>query len=275
MPKVEVTELRDLDTNGRRFYASKHAFLKRFYNIDTIEYAAVRNEVLALSKLKHENIVPLWGSVLKSTDAWLCYPRQIVDFREMSKRGSISIPDVIYFFHQLLNAVEYIHANKVIHCDIKLENLVLSSDYKLKIIDFDLAREFPVDGELFTDTVGTKECEAPEMNVGWNASIDIWCMGLVLEELVYGTSHKKFLRGNVNNLDNLIAQLKQVDPTKRIGHVGDMVYNIGLIRNHESLASVEPEASCELRRQFYIGRLHRPCYLNVPDELNISEPVPT
>ncbi len=84
------------------------------------------------------------------------------------------------YFHQLIEGLEYIHSQGVAHLDIKLENLMLGSDFRLKFIDFDQAQ--PIADNKITSR-GTRDYRAPEVQdrtcVNLKAS-DIYSAGIVL-----------------------------------------------------------------------------------------------
>jgi len=63
-------------------------------------------------------------------------------------------------FHQLIEGMEYLHAQGISHMDLKLENLLLGEDLKLKIADFDLAF---IDGDKTIRGKGTCNYRAPEL----------------------------------------------------------------------------------------------------------------
>jgi len=87
------------------------------------------------------------------------------------------------YFHQLIEGLEYIHSQGVAHLDIKLENLMLGSDFRLKFIDFDQAQ--PIADNSITSS-GTRDYRAPEVRdrtcVNLKAS-DIYSAGIVLYAL--------------------------------------------------------------------------------------------
>jgi polo-like kinase 1 len=63
------------------------------------------------------------------------------------RRKAVTEPEARYFMHQLLLGVKYLHENKIIHRDLKLENLLLNDDMELKIGDFGLATKLNFTGE--------------------------------------------------------------------------------------------------------------------------------
>jgi polo-like kinase 1 len=69
----------------------------------------------------------------------------MVDILKARKR--LTDPEVRYYMWHLLDAVKYMHKNRVIHRDLKLGNMFLTTDMKLKIGDFGLAAKIDKDGD--------------------------------------------------------------------------------------------------------------------------------
>ena len=92
---------------------------------------------------------------------------------------------------QILNGLNYLHENNIIHRDIKLENILYDSKNNIaKIGDFGLSRQFDYDlNDQYTD-VGTYPYKPPELLLGlthYTSSLDIWSTGCVLVEICTGT----------------------------------------------------------------------------------------
>lgn len=84
------------------------------------------------------------------------------------------------YFRQLIEGLEYIHLKGIAHLDLKLDNLMLGSNFQLKIIDFDQAQ--PIKDEYLTSG-GTKDFRAPEViNGECNdlTALDIYSAGIIL-----------------------------------------------------------------------------------------------
>jgi len=102
----------------------------------------------------------------------------------------------------MLQALDYMHENKVVHRDLKPENLILVSknnDYDLRIADFGLA-SFVKDGELLKLRCGSPGYVAPEIleDIGYNESSDIFSAGVILYVLLTG---RPVFRGyNINEI---------------------------------------------------------------------------
>lgn len=115
-------------------------------------------------------------------------------------------PEARYYMTQLLNGVQYLHNNKVIHRDLKLGNVFLNDDMEVKIGtfycharcyipifcitqgsfpppgDFGLATKIEFDGERKKTLCGTPNYIAPEVlcKKGHSYEVDIWSLGCIL-----------------------------------------------------------------------------------------------
>lgn len=85
---------------------------------------------------------------------------------------------------QLLQAVCYMHNRRVIHRDLKLENIILTKEKQCKIIDFGWCVQSIKKRSTFC---GTTEYLTPEMILGqeYSSEVDIYCLGVILYELLF------------------------------------------------------------------------------------------
>ena len=75
----------------------------------------------------------------------------LFDFIEISG----ALPEKIsrYYFHIVMEVIDYLHSNKIAHNDIKLQNLLVTDDFNIKLADFGLARKFSAYNSSFLGTV--------------------------------------------------------------------------------------------------------------------------
>lgn len=91
------------------------------------------------------------------------------------------------FLYQLLNGTAKCHKHKVLHRDLKPQNLLINRENVLKLADFGLARAFGIPVKNFTHEVVTLWYRAPDILMGskdYNTSVDIWSVGCIFAEIV-------------------------------------------------------------------------------------------
>lgn len=134
------------------------------------------------------------------------------------------------FLKKLVEIVDYLHQNKIVHRDIKLSNILISDDGKeIKLIDFGVAKKFH-DLDITFSPQGDFRYRAPEMvkEGGYNEMCDIWGCSLLVYSLLYGhnVSTKKILEkkydlrkdfeGFSENFFEIFKKMSNKNPDKRI-----------------------------------------------------------
>ncbi|GMF22197.1 unnamed protein product [Phytophthora fragariaefolia] len=119
----------------------------------------------------------------------LCRNQSLSDL--MRRRKRLSESEVRFYMRQLVDGLAYLHENLVIHRDLKLGNLFLTTDMRLKIGDFGLATRLDNPEDRKRTMCGTPNYIAPEIlngqrGDGHSFEVDIWSTGVVMYTLLVG-----------------------------------------------------------------------------------------
>ena len=150
-------------------------------------------EISLMKELKHDNIVSLHDVIHTENKLMLVFEYMDKDLKKyMDSRGSGGQLDYITiksFMHQLLKGIAFCHENRVLHRDLKPQNLLINNRGQLKLADFGLARAFGIPVNTFSNEVVTLWYRAPDVLLGsrtYNTSIDIWSAGCIMAEMYTG-----------------------------------------------------------------------------------------
>lgn len=91
------------------------------------------------------------------------------------------------YLWQMLRGIAYCHSHRVLHRDLKPQNLLVNKNGLLKLADFGLARAFGLPLRSYTHEVVTLWYKAPEVLLGakiYTTSVDIWSIGCIYAEMV-------------------------------------------------------------------------------------------
>jgi cyclin-dependent kinase len=104
--------------------------------------------------------------------------------------GGLDLIVVKSFLFQLLTGVAYCHHHRVLHRDLKPQNLLINREGDLKLADFGLARAFGIPVRSYTHEVVTLWYRAPDVLLGsrkYSTPVDVWSIGCIFAEMVNGT----------------------------------------------------------------------------------------
>ncbi|KAF5207820.1 Cyclin-dependent kinase [Thalictrum thalictroides] len=148
-------------------------------------------EIALLKEMQHANIVRLQDVVHSEKRLYLVFEYLDLDL----KKHMDSSPDfnkdhrvVKKFLYQILRGIAYCHSHRVLHRDLKPQNLLIDRcNNVLKLADFGLARAFGIPVRTFTHEVVTLWYRAPEILLGshhYSTSVDVWSVGCIFSEMV-------------------------------------------------------------------------------------------
>ncbi|KAL0948007.1 hypothetical protein HGRIS_010629 [Hohenbuehelia grisea] len=148
-------------------------------------------EISLLKELRDENIVKLLDIVHADQKLYLVFEFLDVDLKRYMENGNqrntpISPAIVKKFTHQLNSGLLFCHSHRVLHRDLKPQNLLIDSRDNLKLADFGLARAFGIPMRTYTHEVVTLWYRAPEVLLGsrhYSTAIDMWSVGCIFAEM--------------------------------------------------------------------------------------------
>ena len=188
------------DTRLSRVVAIK--MLRRELALDSIFQARFRREAQSAASLNHPNIVAVYDTgeeiVSDATNRSIAIPYIVMEYVEghtvkelISDGTAVPINEAIEILSGVLSALQYSHDNHLVHRDIKPGNIMLTSDGKVKVMDFGIARALTDSQATMTQTnavVGTAQYLSPEQARGETVDerSDLYSTGVVLFELLTG-----------------------------------------------------------------------------------------
>ena len=136
---------------------------------------------------------------------------------QVLQSGTMTVEQIKPGLLQLCEALHLLHTQQppVIHRDIKPSNVICTVDGDWKLIDFNTARYYDADANRDTTFLGTREYAAPEQfgDLQTDVRTDIYEMGAMLNYLLTGKNHKKYLYPGV--AEDIIRKCTQFNPTRR------------------------------------------------------------
>ncbi|XP_077925561.1 serine/threonine-protein kinase Nek1 isoform X8 [Halichoerus grypus] len=188
-------------TEDGRQYVIKEINISR---MSSKEREESRREVAVLANMKHPNIVQYRESFEENGSLYI-----VMDYCEggdlfkriNAQKGILFQEDqILDWFVQICLALKHVHDRKILHRDIKSQNIFLTKDGTIQLGDFGIARVLNSTVELARTCIGTPYYLSPEIceNKPYNNKSDIWALGCVLYEMC--TLKHAFEAGNMKNL---------------------------------------------------------------------------
>ncbi|XP_029690283.1 cyclin-dependent kinase 16 [Takifugu rubripes] len=148
-------------------------------------------EVSLLKDLKHANIVTLHDIIHTQKSLTLVFEYLDKDLKQyLDDCGNlINVHNVKLFLFQLLRGLSYCHRRKVLHRDLKPQNLLINERGELKLADFGLARAKSIPTKTYSNEVVTLWYRPPDILLGstdYSTHIDMWGVGCIFYEMVTG-----------------------------------------------------------------------------------------
>ena len=203
--------------------------------------------------LNHPNIIHFEESFLiKKPKLAICLVMEYADGEDLKKRIINQIKKKIYFsenqvldwFTQICLGIKHLHDRKILHRDLKTENIFLTKNHVIKLGDFGVAKCLDYTLQKAKTEIGTPYYISPEIILGdpYSFPTDIWSLGVILYELCTlqlpfigrsrGELNANIIRGRFaefksdysDDIKNLLKNLLNVDQEQRL-RVHDILSN--------------------------------------------------
>jgi len=213
-------------------------------------------EIKIHKSLHHDNIVQFERVFEDKENVYILLeicPNQTLK-ELLKKRKRISELECVLYMTQIIHALKYLHAKRIIHRDLKLGNLLLGKAFDIKVADFGLAAKIEHDGEKRRTICGTPNYIAPEVldkKIGHSYEVDIWSLGVICYTLLIGRppyetnntkeTYKRIIKNDYtfptsvsisDDAKDLIKSILKLDPSLRPNL--DQILDHPFIKNHAS-----------------------------------------
>lgn len=147
-------------------------------------------EIALLRELEHPNIVTLLDVIHFDNNLYMIFEflnQDLKKYMDIAGPTGLPLPLVKSYLNQLLQGIAYCHSHRVLHRDLKPQNLLIDCNGNIKLADFGLARAFGLPVRSFTHEVVTLWYRAPEILLGckyYSTGVDIWSIGCIFVEMI-------------------------------------------------------------------------------------------
>lgn len=155
-----------------------------------IPSTAIR-EICILRELQNPYIVHLKNVIANDDKLYLVFEYVEQDLKQyldrLPKDSQVDMRVVKSFLYQLLQAISYLHSKRILHRDLKPQNVLIDNSGNVKLADFGLARAYQIPLRPYTHEVVTLWYRPPEILLGtleYSSAVDIWSLGTIFVELI-------------------------------------------------------------------------------------------
>ncbi|XP_032890184.1 cyclin-dependent kinase 1 [Amblyraja radiata] len=147
-------------------------------------------EISLLKELQHPNVVCLHDILMQDARLYLIFEFLSMDLKKyldsLPSRQMMDPMLVKSYLYQITQGIAFCHSRRVLHRDLKPQNLLIDSKGVIKLADFGLARAFGVPVRIYTHEVVTLWYRAPEVLLGsprYSTPVDMWSIGTIFAEM--------------------------------------------------------------------------------------------
>ncbi len=238
--------------------------LKQEFSEDATFVAKFRTEAQSAAGLEHPNIVNIYdvGSENGRYFIVMEYVEGITLKTYIEKKGQLNFKEAISIAIQVGRGIEAAHSKGIIHRDIKPQNIIISTEGKVKVTDFGIARAAS-SNTIHADVMGSVHYASPEQarNGYVDGKSDIYSLGIVMYEMVTGrvpfdgdntvaialqhlqeemVAPSAYAPDLPVSLEKIIMKATQKNADKRYATISDMLMDLkkALVSPHEDFVTI-------------------------------------
>ncbi|KAL1883403.1 hypothetical protein VTK73DRAFT_8970 [Phialemonium thermophilum] len=220
---------------------------------------AIEREVAILKLIQHPNIVRLYDIWENRSEIYLVleYVEKGDLFEFINWQGRLREEEAIFYFRQMMSAIQYCHSLNICHRDLKPENILLTSDGQVKIADFGMAALHQSPTHQLRTACGSPHYAAPELlkqRMYKGESADIWSMGVILFAMLAGR-----LPFDEPEIHVMLAKAKMGDyemPSYLSADAKDLIHRILQVEPHRRISMAQMWKHPLIRKYDYLDDLN-------------------
>lgn len=247
-----------------RFVAIK--VLKPEFSEDVGFVSKFHTEAQSAAGLEHPNIVNIYdvGSEDGLHYIVMEYIEGITLKTYIEKKGRLTFKEAVSIAIQVGRGIEAAHNKNIVHRDIKPQNIMISTEGKVKVMDFGIARA-ATSNTIHSDVMGSVHYSSPEQarNGFIDGKSDIYSLGIVMYEMVTGrvpfdgdttvsiaiqhlqeemVPPSAYAPDLPISLEKIILKCTQKSPSRRYQNIGDLIQDLkkALVHPNEDFVTVVP-----------------------------------
>ena len=206
-------------------------------------YEAFIGEAILISRLEHQGIITVYDIGFESDCPF--FTMELIDGNNLIQAvNDYSQDELLYIFQQICDAISYAHSKDILNMDLKPENIVVGSFFKVKVLDWGIARDLKNNNNtLSKKEQGTPGFMSPEQITSGNVSVrtDVFMLGAILfyflfkkapfEGCIYEEVKEKTMSGRITDfklgtvsesLVKISLKALSVEPVNRYASVQDL-----------------------------------------------------
>lgn len=231
-------------------------------NINDLEKNEIIRDAKLTMQLAHKNIVNIEQIIPKEDSLYIVieHPDKVKTLRQLINSVKTGLhPDIVKtIIFQICEALEHAHSKGVVHRNVRPENILVGSDYSVKLTNFDLAKKIDMSTRStfeLKQMIKENPYAAPEFKLGngghhnIDQRVDVYATGVILYELLtnrlpnhldekYWEAPSMYNQNVLEELDRITLKAMRFDPHQRFSSVTALKNRlVWLGRNHDNLTS--------------------------------------